>query len=101
VAYSIVNSWPGGFQAAITIQNTGSTAWSSWDLTWTFANGQTVNGLWNGAASQNGANVTVQNYSYNGTIPAGGSYNGVGFTGTWNTTNAMPTSFAINGTICH
>ena len=85
VEYSIVNSWPGGFQAAIIIQNTGSTAWSSWDLTWTFANRQTINGLWNGAASQNGGNVTVQNYSYNGTIPAGGSYNRVGLTGTWKT----------------
>ena len=102
VAYSIVNSWPGGFQAAITIQNTSSTAWSSWILTWSFANGQTINGLWNGAASQSGGNVTVRNLSYNGSIPAGGSYNGVGFTGTWNnTTNAVPTSFAINGTTCH
>lgn len=101
VAYSIVNSWPGGFQAAITLQNTGSTAWSKWDLTWTFANGQTISGLWNGVASQSGANVSVLNSNYNGTIPAGGSYNGVGFTGTWNTTNTVPTSFAINGTTCH
>lgn len=101
IAYSIVNSWPGGFQAAITIQNTGSTAWSSWVLTWTFANGQSISGLWNGAASQSGANVTVRNLSYNGSIPAGGSYNGVGFTGTWNNTNAVPTSFAVNGTTCH
>lgn len=101
VAYSIVNSWPGGFQAAITIQNTGSTAWSSWDLTWTFANGQTVYGLWNGVASKNGANVSVLSYNYNGAIPAGGSYSGVGFTGAWNTTNTVPASFAINGTTCH
>jgi mannan endo-1,4-beta-mannosidase len=101
VAYSIVNSWPGGFQAAITIQNTGSTAWTRWDLTWTFANGQTINGLWNGVASQNGANVSVLSYSYNGAIPAGGSYGGIGFTASWNTTNAVPTSFAVNGTICH
>lgn len=101
VTYSIVNSWPGGFQAAITIQNTGSTAWSSWDLTWTFANGQTIFGLWNGAASESGSNVTVENLSYNGTIPAGGSYSGVGFTGSWNTTNAVPASFAINGSTCH
>jgi len=101
VAYSIVNSWPGGFQAAITIQNTGSTAWSSWDLTWPFANGQTINGVWNGTASQSSGNVTIRNCSYNGTISAGGSYNGVGLTGTWNTTNAVPTSFAINGTTCH
>jgi endoglucanase len=101
VTYSIVNSWPGGFQAAITIENLGSTAWSSWDLTWTFANGQTIYGLWNGAATQNGASVSVLNLGYNGAIPAGGSYNGIGFTGSWNTTNAAPTSFAINGTTCH
>jgi hypothetical protein len=101
VTYSIGNSWPGGFQAAITIQNTGSTAWSGWDLTWTFPNGQTIAGLWNGAANQSGGNVTVRNLNYNGAIPAGGSYNGVGFTGTWNnSTNAVPASFAINGTIC-
>jgi hypothetical protein len=101
VAYSIVNQWPGGFQAAITIQNTGSTPWSGWTLTWTFPNGQTISGLWNGAASQSGINVTVQNLSYDGSIPAGGSYNGVGFTGTWNGTNGVPSSFAINGTTCH
>jgi len=62
---------------------------------------QIINGLWNGAASENGGNVTVLNYSYNGTIPAGGSYNGVGFTGTWNTTNGTPASSAISGTTCH
>jgi len=102
VTYSIVNSWPGGFQAAITIQNTGSTTWSNWNLTWSFANGQTIYGLWNGTASQSGGNVTVQSLSYNGSIPAGGSYNGVGFTGSWNnSTNAVPASFAINGTACH
>lgn len=101
VAYSIVNSWSGGFQAAITIENTGSTAWSSWDLTWTFANGLTIYGLWNGAASQSGSNVNVRNLSYNGSIPAGGSYNGVGFTGAWNNvTNAAPHAFAVNGSSC-
>lgn len=102
VAYTITNSWPGGFQAAITIQNTGSTAWSSWDLTWTFANGQTISNLWNGSASQNGGSVSVQNLGYNGSIPAGGRYNGMGFTGTWNNSaNAVPASFAINGTTCN
>jgi endoglucanase len=100
VAYSVINSWPGGFQAAITIENTGSTAWSSWDLTWSFANGQTIYGLWNGAASQSGNSVRVENLSYNGLIPAGGSYGGVGFTGSWNTANSVPTSFAINGATC-
>lgn len=101
VSYSITNSWPGGFQAAITIRNTGSTAWSGWNLSWTFPDGQTVSSAWNGTESQSGSKVTVRNLSYNGAIPAGGSYNGVGFTGTWNNfTNSVPASFAINGAAC-
>jgi hypothetical protein len=102
VAYAVTSQWPLGFNAGITIYNTGTTAISSWKLTWSFANGQSVLSLWNGAASQSGANVTVNNLSYNGSIPAGGSYNGVGFTGFWNNqTNAVPTSFAVNGTQCN
>lgn len=101
VTYSITNTWPGGFQAAITIENTGSSAWTSWELTWSFANGQTVSNLWNGAASQSSGSVSVRSLTYNGAIPAGSTYNGLGFTGTWNGANAVPGSFRINGTACH
>jgi len=88
------------FGAAITIKN-GSTAITSWTLTWTFANGQTVSQLWNGVETQSGANVTVKNESYNGSIAAGGTLTGIGFNGTWNgTTNAIPTAFSLNGTAC-
>jgi hypothetical protein len=101
VVYSITSQWPSGFGASITIDNTGTTALSDWTLTWTFANGQTITQLWNGNETQSGASVKVTNMSYNGSIPAGGSYNGMGFNGTWNnTTNAAPTSFAVNGTTC-
>ena len=101
VAYSITNQWPGGFQAALTLDNTSASAWTNWTLTWTFANSQTITNLWNGAASQNGANVTVKNFSYNGSIAAGGNYNGIGFTGNWNNSaNVTPSSFAVNGTTC-
>jgi uncharacterized membrane protein len=101
VDYTLSSEWPGGFGAAITINNTGTTALSNWTLTWTFANGQTVTQLWNGIEAQGGANVSVTNESYNGTIPSGGSYSGMGFNGNWNnTTNAVPTSFAVNGVAC-
>jgi hypothetical protein len=101
VTYAITNQWQGGFQAAVTIENTGTTALQNWTLTWSFANGQMINNLWNGSETQSGSNVIVRNLSYNGTIAAGGSYNGVGFTGTWNNSaNAVPASFAINGTTC-
>jgi len=101
VGYSISAQWPGGFQGLITISNTGTSAINGWTLTWAFANGQKVTQLWNGAVAQNGANVTVTNLSYNGTIPAGGSYGGVGFNGSWNNvTDAVPAAFSINGTAC-
>jgi endoglucanase len=101
VGYTISSQWGGGFGAAIAINNTGTTAISNWTLTWAFANGQTITQLWNGAETQSGANVTVNNLSYNGSIPAGESYTAMGFNGTWNnTTNAIPTSFAVNGTAC-
>jgi cellulase/cellobiase CelA1 len=101
IDYTISSQWGGGFGAAITINNTGTTALTSWTLTWTFANGQTVTNLWNGSETQSGANVTVKNLSYNGSIPAGGSYTGMGFNGSWNnTSNAIPTAFSLNGTAC-
>lgn len=100
--YTITSQWPSGFGVGITLENTGTTNWTSWTLTWAFANGQTITQLWNGAETQSGANVTVNNLSYNGSIAAGGSYNGAGFNGSWNnSTNAVPASFAVNGTTCH
>jgi len=101
VNYSISSQWPGGFGAAISIVNNSSTALTSWTLTWSFANGQTITQFWNGTETQSGANVTVNNMSYNGSIPAGGTLSGMGFNGTWNnTTNGIPASFALNGTTC-
>ena len=101
VVYTISPQNSSAFGAAITIDNTGTTAWTSWTLTWTFANGQTVSSLWNGVETQSGANVTVKNESYNGTIAANGTLSGIGFNGTWNgTTNAVPTAISLNGTAC-
>jgi len=101
IIYTVSPQNTSAFGASITINNTGTTALTSWTLTWTFANGQTVSQLWNGVEAQSGANVTVTNEPYNGSIPAGGSLSGIGFNGAWNgATNAVPTSFAVNGTTC-
>ena len=100
VTYSITNSWAGGFQGAIAIQNTGSAAVSGWTLVWTFANGQLVTGFWNAAETQSGKVVTASNMSWNAAIPAGGTITGIGFTANSGTTNAVPTSFSVNGTVC-
>ncbi|HVU67338.1 MAG TPA: cellulose-binding domain-containing protein, partial [Ktedonobacteraceae bacterium] len=101
VHYAITNQWQGGFGATITITNTGSTAIDGWSLSFSFPNGQTIAQLWNGSYTQSGSTVTVTNASYNGSIPAGQALSAPpGFNGTWNGTNAAPTSFTLNGSPC-
>jgi glucuronoarabinoxylan endo-1,4-beta-xylanase len=103
VDYTISPQNSSNFGASITIINGGSTTLSDWVLTWSFANGQTISSSWNGTAAQSGANVTVSQQAGQTweNIPAGGSYTGFGFNGTWNgTTNAIPAAFSLNGTAC-
>jgi endo-1,4-beta-xylanase len=103
VTYTISPQNSSNFGASVAIKNNGTTALSNWVLTWSFANGQTISSSWNGTVSQSGANVTVSEQSGQSweNIPAGGSYSGFGFNGTWNgTTNAIPAAFSLNGTAC-
>ncbi|HEY3869085.1 MAG TPA: non-reducing end alpha-L-arabinofuranosidase family hydrolase [Actinocrinis sp.] len=99
VSYTVTSQWQGGFGAAVSVTNLGS-AVSSWQLTWAFGAGQTITQLWNGSYTQSGANVTVTNASYNGSIGTGASAS-FGFNGAWNnSSNPVPTNFALNGTAC-
>jgi hypothetical protein len=98
VTYTIVNSWPGGFQAGITIANTGTTPINGWTLEWMFPGAQQISQLWGGNVSSQGQAVTVTSLSWDATIPAGGSMNSVGFTATG--TAATPTAFLLNGVAC-
>ena len=101
VTYTITNQWPGGFGATISITNTGTTAINGWTLTFAFPNGQTITQLWNGSYTQSGANVTITNVSYNGSIAAGATVSSSpGFNGSWSGSNTVPTSFKLNGVSC-
>jgi hypothetical protein len=71
--YSVTNSWSGGFQAAVTVSNTGTTPINGWTVSWTFPSGQTISQLWNGTLTQSGSSETVRNASFNGQIPASNS----------------------------
>jgi endo-1,4-beta-xylanase len=99
VGYAVAGQWPGGFQGAVTIANTGTAPIDGWELAWSFPDGQQITQLWNGAHQQAGPAVTVTNAAWNGTIPAGGSA-GFGFLASWTGSNAAPTSFTLNGTTC-
>jgi endoglucanase len=99
VAYSITNSWPGGFQAGITITN-NTTAITSWTLAFAFPNDQAISDLWDGTYTQSGQNVTVTSESWNGSLATGGSTT-IGFTGTVGTTDDVPAYFTVNGYACN
>jgi mannan endo-1,4-beta-mannosidase len=88
-AYSIIGEWPGGFQGEVRV-TAGSAAITGWTVTWTFANGQTVNQAWNATITSSGSNVTARNVSYNGNLGAGASTT-FGFIGSWNGANTVPT----------
>ena len=80
---------------------TGIRHWAYEDAALPIGNGQTISQLWNGSYTQSGANVTVTNASYNGSIAPGATLSAPpGFNGTWNGTNANPTSFTLNGVTC-
>src|SRR5688572_6767565 len=99
VTYAVTSQWPAGFGANVNVTNLGD-AVTSWRVTWSFAAGQTITQLWNGTATQAGAQVTVTNAGWNGTLGNGAS-TAFGFNGAWNNSaNPVPTSFALNGTTC-
>ena len=100
VNYSLVKSWDGGFQAALEIDNLGSTNLTAWTLQWTFAGSQQVTSSWSGVESQSGDKVTVTNASYNGLLPAGGILQGIGFTANYTGANLAPAAFRLNGVLC-
>ncbi|HEY2674955.1 MAG TPA: glycoside hydrolase family 6 protein [Rugosimonospora sp.] len=77
--YQTTNSWPGGFQAQVTV-TAGSAAINGWTVRWTLASGQSIAQLWNGTLSVSGSAVTVKNLSYNGTLASRASTQ-FGFTG--------------------
>ena len=101
VHYAINSSWGGGFNAAITMTNNGSTAISPWQLTFSFpASGEAVQSGWDGTWSQSGQTVTVNAASWNSTIPANGGSVSIGFNGTDTGQDPAPTALYINGTVC-
>jgi hypothetical protein len=100
VSYNFTTSWPGGFEVAMVVQNTGTTPINGWRVTWNFANAQTVPQFWNSTITQSGRSVTATNVGYNASIPAGGRVD-LGFNGTWdNTANAKPPDLRLNGARC-
>ncbi len=99
VDYKVQNEWSTGFTAAVTVTN-NSAAKSSWAVKWSYAGNQQITSGWNAKLSQSGTAVTAANETYNGTLATGGSVS-FGFQGNYSGTNALPTSFTLDGVTCN
>ncbi|MFI0537541.1 cellulose binding domain-containing protein [Streptomyces sp. WSLK1-3] len=97
VEYSLVNQWPDGFQAEVTVTTTE--ALDDWRVTWSFKDGQKVTQMWDGDFTQSGAKVTATAADYNRSVPADGSLS-VGFLASWQSRNAPAYDFTLNGREC-
>ncbi|MFD0820385.1 cellulose binding domain-containing protein, partial [Micromonospora zhanjiangensis] len=79
--YRAVNSWPGGFQAEVTVTNTSTGTINGWTVRMTLGNGQAISSVWNGTNTGTTGTVSVKNAAYNGTLAANGTTT-FGFTAT-------------------
>jgi cellulase/cellobiase CelA1 len=86
----MVNQWPNGFLAEVVVTNIATTPINGWTVAWSFPGDQQITNLWNGAVTQAGANVSVRNAPWNGTIRANGTVN-FGFLANFSGTNVNPT----------
>jgi chitin-binding protein len=89
--YMITNSWPGGFQAQVTVANPTTAPMYGWNVGWIVPDGETVSSSWNGTLSQAGSLASVSNASWNGQLAAAASTS-FGFTANYSGTPSVPTS---------
>ena len=97
-----VNDWGGGFNASVSIANTGSAAISGWTLAFTFPGNQRIASGWAATWTQaaGSGNVTATPADHNRVIGAGQSVTGLGFTASYTGANASPPTFTVNGQTC-
>ncbi|MET7948373.1 cellulose binding domain-containing protein [Micromonospora sp. NPDC005324] len=81
--YRTLNTWPGGFQAEVTVANNSTAPLNGWTVGLTLASGQAISSLWSGTNTGTTGSVTVRNAAYNGTVGPNASTT-FGFTATGN-----------------
>jgi hypothetical protein len=101
VHYALANSWPGGFQASVTITNNGPAAVNGWTLTWTWPDsGEAITQMWSASYTQHGTSVSATDAGYDATIGAGGGTVNFGFLGSDTGPAPVPAVFYLNGNVC-
>ncbi|MDW5329729.1 PQQ-dependent sugar dehydrogenase [Plantactinospora sp. KLBMP9567] len=99
IGYRVDQQWGTGFNATVTVTNTGTQPVSGWTVGWTFPAAQRAGTFWNASGSQSGAVVTARNTNWNGNIAPGGTVQ-FSFLASNTGPNPAPTAFTLNGNTC-
>ena len=98
--YTKTSDWGTGFEGRWTISNTGDQALSGWTLEWDFPSGTVVTSAWDARVTNSGTHWTARDAGWNGTL-APGQTASFGFNGSYSGTNALPTTFTLDGVTCN
>jgi chitin-binding protein len=104
VTYQIINQWPTGFQADVSITNTSAAIpVFGYTLTWSMATGEAFANGWNATYIPSGQTLAASNTAgnWNGVIAANGGRVAFGFLGNRGASAAsLPVDFRLNGEPC-
>ena len=69
--YEVSEEWESGYQANITVKNSGTSGIRGWKIGWTLANGEKVTQSWGGTLTASGSAITIASLAWNGSLGAG------------------------------
>ncbi|MFE0019746.1 serine/threonine-protein kinase [Amycolatopsis sp. NPDC059021] len=70
--YEVTDSWPGGYQALVTVRGEDGANLTGWAVSWALPAGHRIGTLWNGTLAQRGTEVRVTSARWNAVVrPAG------------------------------
>ncbi|AJP00871.1 beta-glucosidase [Streptomyces cyaneogriseus subsp. noncyanogenus] len=68
--FRVTSAWSGGYQAEVSVKNTGTAPLTGWSVAWDLG-GATVSSLWNGSLTVSQGRATVRNTAHNGALSPG------------------------------
>ncbi|MEW2289765.1 glycoside hydrolase family 3 N-terminal domain-containing protein [Streptomyces sp. NPDC047841] len=68
--FRTASSWQGGYQAEVTVENTGPAPLTGWSVDWDLG-GSRVTSLWNGSLTTADGRATVRNAAFDGSLRPG------------------------------
>ncbi|GAA3854026.1 PQQ-dependent sugar dehydrogenase [Streptomyces sedi] len=94
-----VESWNNGYNASLTLTNTGEEPVEGWELTFALADGQRFVSGWGAVFTAEGNTVVARGDAHNATIPAGGSVS-LGLVARHQGDATGPVAFTLNEGAC-